>query len=148
MSGPRREAFRFTHEVEVRFRDLDVMGHAHHTLPMVYWEEARARYWRQVAGRETAEAIDYIMGEFSVRYHDRILFPDRLVAGVRVTRLGTASFDMEYGLWSGDDRVLSSGRSTQVLFDYAAGRSVALDDATRRRIEAFEGRLRTGASAT
>jgi acyl-CoA thioester hydrolase len=134
----RRQDFRFVHEVEVRFRDLDLMGHAHHTLPLIYWEEARARYWREVAGRATVDDIDYVMGEFTVRYHERIRFPARLRAGVRVSRLGESSFDMEYGLWDEADRLLSSGRSTQVMFDYDADRSMPLDDATRGRIAGFE----------
>ena len=139
MTGPAPGDFRFIHEVDVRFRDLDPMGHAHHSLPLMYWEEARARYWREVAGRETVDAIDYVMGEFSLRYHARILFPARLRSGVRVTRLGRSSFDMSYGLWSEPGRLLSSGSSTQVMFDYHAGRSRPIDDETRRRIEAFEG---------
>jgi acyl-CoA thioester hydrolase len=132
--------FVLVHPVDVRFRDIDVMGHAHHSLPLVYWEEARARYWREIAGRREVGDIDYVMGELAVRWHRRIPYPARLRAGVRVTRLGRSSFEMEYGLWDEDDALLASGRSTQVLFDYAAGRSAPLDEETRRRIEAHEGR--------
>ena len=132
--------FPFVHEVDVRFRDLDPMGHAHHSLPLMYWEEARARYWREVAGREGVDAIDYVMGEMTVRWHRRIHYPATLRAGVRVTRLGRSSFEMAYGLWDAAGDLLSAGRSTQVLFDYEAGRSKPLDDETRRRIEAHEGR--------
>ena len=136
----RPEDFSFVHSVPVRFRDLDPMGHVHHSLPLMYWEEARARYWREVAGRPDVDAIDYVMGEFTVRWHARITFPATLDAGVRVTRLGKKSFDMAYGLWDEDGRLLSSGVSTQVIYDYEAAASQALDDDTRARIEAFEGR--------
>ena len=138
-TGPGQEEFRFIHEVAVRFRDLDPMGHAHHSLPLMYWEEARARYWRQVAGRETIEAIDYVMGEFTLRYHERIRFPATLRAGVRTTRLGRSSFDMAYGLWDANGQLLSSGASTQVLFDYDAGVSKPMDEQTRTRITEYEG---------
>lgn len=141
MSVSRPEDFRFLHEVSVRFRDLDPMGHAHHSLPLMYWEEARARYWRAVAGRETVGAIDYVMGEFILRYHQRIGFPATLQAGVRTTRLGRSSFDMAYGLWDEGGRLLSSGVSTQVMYDYDAERSKPIDGETRSRIEEFEGPL-------
>ena len=139
-SGPRPESFRLIHEVAVRFRDLDPMGHAHHSLPLMYWEEARARYWREVADRPHVADIDYVMGEFTLRFHERITFPATLRAGVRTTRLGGRSFDMEYGLWDAEGRLLASGTSTQVMYDYAAARSRPIDAGTRRRIEAFEGR--------
>lgn len=139
--------FRFVHPVEVRFRDLDPMGHAHHSLPLMYWEEARARYWREVAGRSSVDAIDYVMGEFTMRFHGRIWFPSRLRSAIRVTRLGRSSWDAEYGLWDQDGRLLSSGASTQVMFDYEADRSRPLDDETRARIEAYEGRSLSQVSA-
>ncbi len=142
MREPAPGSFRIIHEVAVRFRDLDPMLHAHHSLPLMYWEEARARYWREVAGREEVMAMDYVMGELTVRWHQRITWPATLRAGVRVTRLGEKSFDMEYGLWDADGRLMASGRSTQVMFDYDAGRSTPVDDETRRRIEAFEGLAR------
>jgi acyl-CoA thioester hydrolase len=40
----------FRTSVPVRFRDLDAMGHAHHTLPLIYLEEARAAFWRELKG--------------------------------------------------------------------------------------------------
>lgn len=142
-----QEKRRFHVEIPVRFRDLDPMGHAHHSLPLMYWEEARARYWREVAGRPTVESIDYVMGEFTLRFHARIRFPARLRAGVRVTRLGGSSWDAEYGLWDGEGRLLSSGSSTQVMYDYATDRSKPLDARTRARLEAFEGRSLTESRA-
>jgi acyl-CoA thioester hydrolase len=132
------EAFRFTHLVDVRFRDLDPAGHVHHTLPLIYWEEGRTRYWREVAGRGSDGAVDYVLGGITVRYLRRIAYPSRLIVGVRVSRLGRSSLDMEYVLWDEEGEPLCTGRSTQVLYDYEAGRSVPLDEATRARIEAHE----------
>lgn len=138
------DSFPFTHEVDVRFSDLDSMGHAHHSLPLLYWEEARARYWREVAGRETVADIDYVMGDFTLRFHRRIFYPARLRAGVRTVRLGRCSFEMEYGLWDQEGALLSSGRSTQVMFDFETGRSMPMDEKTRARIEEHEGNSLSG----
>ena len=132
-------AFRCHHEVAVRFRDLDPMGHAHHSLPLIFFEEGRAAYWREVAGREGLGGIDYIMGGFELRVHGRIHFPGRLDVGVRTVRLGRSSFDMEYGLWSAGGELLASGGSAQVMYDYAASASKPIPGEVRRRIEAHEG---------
>lgn len=131
--------FRFRHAVDVRFRDVDAMGNAHHSLPLIYFEEARAAYWRQVVGRETLAGIDYTVGEAELRYHARIHFPARLTVGVRTTRLGTASFTMEYVLWDEAGRVLATGRTALVMYDYAVGRSKPIPAEVRRRIEGWEG---------
>jgi acyl-CoA thioester hydrolase len=129
---------RFQLPVRVRFRDLDAMRHVHHTAPLLYIEEARAAYWRVVAGRETIDDIDYVVGEVALRYHAPIHYPDTIDVGVRVSEIGTRSFRMEYELHGSGGELLVSGSTVQVLFDYAAGTSVPIAASLRERIEAFE----------
>jgi acyl-CoA thioester hydrolase len=136
---------RFRHSVEVRFRDLDLMGHAHHTLPLIYFEEARAAYWREIAGRSGVEDIDYVIGEAQVRFHQRIRYPGRLEVGVRVSRIGGKSFVMEYELRSPEGELLATGRTVQVMYDYAAGRSIPIPPELKQRILAYEGEVATEA---
>jgi len=131
-------AFRFHHQVDVRFRDVDAMGHAHHSLPLVYLEEARAAYWRDVAGRATLADIDYVMAEVTVRYHRRITWPDRLDVALRVSRLGGKSFEMAFEIRSGAGELVASGSTVQVMYDYAAGAAMAIPAELRARIEAYE----------
>ena len=135
MSSP---AFRFTHAVAVRFRDLDAMGHAHHTLPLVYLEEARAAYWRQVAGRVELEDIDYVLAEVRVRFHARILWPATLTVALATTRLGNSSFEMAFEIRDDAGQLLSSGTTQHVMFDYDAERSMKLPRELRKRLAAFE----------
>lgn len=132
---------RFRHPVAVRFRDLDPMGHAHHTLPLIYFEEARAAYWREVAGRGGLQDIDYVIGEVQVRFHSRVRWPARLEVGVRVSRIGGKSFVMEYELRDGEGVLLATGRTVQVMYDYAAGRSIPVPAELVERIRAFEGEV-------
>jgi acyl-CoA thioester hydrolase len=130
--------FRFRRQVDVRFRDLDAMGHAHHTLPLIYLEEARAAYWRRVAGRTGLRDIDYVMAEVTVRFHRRIEWPSRLDVGLRVSRLGEKSFEMEFEIRGEDGELKANGRTVQVFFDYDAGASRPLPAELRGRIESFE----------
>ncbi len=129
---------RFRHRVAVRFRDLDPMGHAHHTLPLVYVEEARAQYWREVAGRSDLNEIDYVIGEVQVRYHARIEWPASVVVALRVAHIGTRSFRMAFSLTTTDGTLLASGDTTQVMYDYANGSSIPVPEEVRRAIEAYE----------
>lgn len=140
-------AFRFRHPVAVRFCDIDIGGHAHHAQALVYFEEARAAYWRQVVGRAGLDDIDYIMAEARVRWHQRVLWPQELSVGVRVSRLGRKHFEMEYEVCAPDGARLQSGQSTQVMYDYAAGATKPLPDAVRAAMEALDGPFPGRASA-
>ena len=133
--------FRFHHPVEVRFRDIDIGGHAHHSQHLVYFEEARAAYWREVVGRRGAglDDIDYVLAEASVRFRKRVFYPGTLEVGVRVSRLGKRHFEMEYEVRSAEGEVVSSGTTTQIMYDYAGGSSKPVPEEVRRAIEALDG---------
>lgn len=121
-------------DVPVRFKDIDVGGHAHHSHALVYFEEARAAYWERVTGRRGLDAVDYILAEISVRFRARILWPQTLRVGVRTTRLTRKTFEMEYEARAEDGTVVLTGRSTQVMFDYDAGRTAAIPEERVRAI--------------
>jgi acyl-CoA thioester hydrolase len=133
--------FRFHHPVEVRFSDVDVGGHVHHAKALVYFEEARAAYWREVVGRAGTEGIDYILADARVRWHHRVLWPQGLTVGVRVSRLGRKHFVMEYEVLDSDGTRLQSGETTQVMYDYGVGTTKRLPDDVRDAIQAFDGPL-------
>jgi len=137
-TAPRDSRFKFRHSVEVRFRDLDAMGHAHHTLPLIYLEEARAAYWREVAGRTTVGEIDYVMAEITVRFHKRIYWPGRLDVGLCVSRIGSKSFDMEFEITDQAGEVMAEGRTVQVGYDYKSSRAVEMQGDVRKKIEEYE----------
>ncbi len=136
--------FRFHHPVDVRFKDVDVGGHSHHSHALVYFEEARAAYWSQVTGRNGLDGVDYILAEVRVRYHARVLWPQRLDVGVRVSRLGKRHFEMEYEVSSPTGEKLQSGESTQVMYDYAAQTSMRIPDEVRLAIEELDGPFGAG----
>jgi acyl-CoA thioester hydrolase len=131
--------FQFEHRVPVRFSDIDAGGHAHHSKVLVYMEEARARYWEEVAGRRGVEEIDFILAEARVRYRSRVLYPDLLRVLVRVGSIGRRHFEMLYEVRSDGGEVLAEGVTTMVMFDYVRERSMSVSDELRKRIEAFEG---------
>lgn len=127
--------FTFSHQVSVRFADIDAMGHAHHSLPLIYFEEARAAWWRSVTGSNSIAAIDYIIAEFNVQYKSRIEYPGDLTVHLRVSRLGNSSFELEYELRDAAGQLLSQGRSAQVMFDYATGGSKPIPPELRARMQ-------------
>lgn len=136
---PEDSPFRFWHAVPVRFRDVDVAGHAHHADALIYFEEARWAYWTQVVGQTRVEELNYVLAECRVRWHARVLWPQTVKVGVRVSRIGRKHFEMEYEVRGAAGDMLQSGSTVQVMYDYAAGSSIPMPDDLRRTLEAFEG---------
>lgn len=113
------------------------MGHAHHTLPLVYFEEARAALWRQLTGESAPAAVDYVIAEATLHYRARILFPQTATVDIRVSDVGRSAFTLLYGLRSENGELLTEGRTVQVMFDYEAGRSKPIPPGLRDRLEAL-----------
>lgn len=138
-AGPDESGFRFWHSVPVRFRDVDVAGHAHHADALIYFEEARWAYWTQVVGQTRVEDLNYVLAECRVRWHARVLWPQTVSVGVRVSRIGRKHFEMQYEVRSEDGEKLQSGSTVQVMYDYAAGGSTLMPNDLRQTLERFDG---------
>ena len=127
----------FEHQVAVRFRDLDSMGHAHHSLPLIYLEEARAQFWRELKGAADLDVIDYVMAEVTVRFRARILYPSTLRVRLCVTAVGAKSFTTAFEVRDTEGNLLSDGSAVQVSFDYERGVSMLIAGPDRETLEAW-----------
>jgi acyl-CoA thioester hydrolase len=128
----------FRLRLPVRFRDLDPMGHAHHTLPLIYLEEARAAFWRGITGSSELDSIDYVMAEITVRFHARIVYPAHVQVLLTVREVGRKSFRTDFEIRADDGVLLSSGSAVQVAFDYGAAAAKPLDEGVRAVLVAWQ----------
>jgi acyl-CoA thioester hydrolase len=138
--------FRFSCPLELRFRDLDAMGHVNNAVYVTYFEMTRTAYLRALGGdtepgRSLFERYPFVVGEITCRYLSPVVLSDRLRAYGRVSRFGTKSFDFDYLLVrEPTGEVVTTGLSRQICFDYAAGRSMPVPAALRELILSFEQR--------
>ena len=133
------QPFRFRHPVAVRFHDIDVYGHAHHSRALIYFEEARWAYWDQVVGTDRPEDVTYVLAEMHVRYHRRVRYPMSLDVGVRVSEVGRKHFGMIYEARSPEGELLVSGSSVQVMIDYTTERATSVPTDIRSAIDEWDG---------
>ncbi|MEM8532580.1 MAG: thioesterase family protein [Chloroflexota bacterium] len=129
----------FTTTITVRFRDLDALGHVNHAVYLTYFETARIAYYGMLTGQADIADINMILVEITATYHAPARLTDELSVGVRVARIGTKSFDMEYLIVrSVDHEKIASGRSVQVMYDYQQTQSIRIDDAFRMQVTQFQ----------
>ena len=135
------EGYALAVPVDVRFRDMDSMGHVNNAVYFTYFENARIAYWRAVPAIRSRQALDYILARAECDFRSPATVEDALACHIRVASFGRSSFTFEYLLR--DDRsgrVVAEGRTVQALFDYALRKTKPLDTALRAAIEEFEGR--------
>jgi acyl-CoA thioester hydrolase len=134
------EGFPVTAAVEVRWRDLDPMGHVNNAVYLTYFEMARTRYFADVLGARGVEDINFILASVRCDFLSPALFGETLEVGIRVPGVGRTSFEFEYEVRSAKDgRTVARGRSTQVLFDYAKGEKISIEDEWLDKVAAAQG---------
>lgn len=136
------DAFPVALDIPVAWGDMDSFGHVNNTIYFRWCESARIAYFEACGLNEKnrRERIGPILARASVDFRKPVTFPDRVRASASVTKLGNTSFVMVYRLVSEAQGLVAEGESVIVLFDYAKGAKVPLDDELRRRIHAVQAR--------
>lgn len=129
----------FVHWEEVRFRDLDALGHVNNAVYASYLESARIAYYQQLT-RQPLEQLGLILGELTLRYRAPAFFGDRLAIGVRIASIGTKSFVMEYAIGrASDDALIATASTVLVAYDYKRGVSVPVPEVVRQVLKEARG---------
>jgi len=88
----------FSTNVEVRFRDLDALGHVNNSVYFTYFEEGRKHFSKRVFGVSDISDFKFIMAHIQCDFKRPIQFNDHAVLQMWVKNIGTKSFSFEYRL--------------------------------------------------
>ncbi len=136
-----KERFRVVVPIQVRFRDLDAMGHVNNAVYLTYLEMGRLAYYRELMGLSHPKDFNFILAHVSIDFRSPVVLGETVYVGVRVTRVGKKSFHFEYELREATTgRLVAEATSVQVMYDYARQTTVPVAPEFRKRLEAFEGR--------
>jgi acyl-CoA thioester hydrolase len=121
---PPVDGYPFVYRDTVRFRDLDGMGHVNNAVFFTYMESARIAYLASLgAGDNPQQSL--ILARAEADFRSPIAFGEEIEVGVRTSRMGTKSFELEYEVRA-DGRVAAEGKSVLVGYDYERGASVEI----------------------
>lgn len=147
---PRDLPGEFSHRVtiDVRFADIDGMGHVNNAVYLTYCETARIRYWTDVTGEPMASghegAESLILAEARISYRAPVFHGEQVTVESRATHIGRSSFTLEHRMTASRPgaapRLVAVSDSVLVRYDYATAAPVALDDAYVAAMETVEGR--------
>lgn len=134
--------FRFSTTLEVRWRDLDPLGHVNNAVYFTYLEQARIHYLHELGiGSRDPAGIGIILAEASCQFKSPLELGERVTVRMRVSELRNSSFIFEYRLEGEDGRLVATARSAQVCYDYQAQRPIPMPDEWRRTISTYESRI-------
>ncbi len=128
-------------EIPVAWTDMDAYQHVNNVVYFRWFEAARIAYAERIGlhAFKVRTGIGPILGSTSCRYRLPLTYPDTVRVGTRVTAVDEDRFTMQYVIVSRTHgKVAAEGDGVIVMYDYEAGRKIAIPDEIRRRIEMVE----------
>jgi len=128
-------------EIPVQWGDQDAFGHVNNTVHIRWFESARIDYMLRI-GLDAARAggVGPILATITCHYRRQINWPDRVLIGTRVARIGKSSLTIAHAVYSTEQQALvADGDSVIVAFDYDSQQSIRVPDEIREAIRRIQG---------
>jgi len=129
----------FSTNIDVRFSDLDALGHVNNAVFFTYFEEGRKKFSQKYFEVSNPSDFRFIMAHTRCDYLKPVLFVDKVTLHMWVKDIGTKSFTFEYKLVHQSDPsiVYATGESVQVCYDYTKNKSIVVSDEIREKLTAY-----------
>ena len=122
-------------KIQVRYVDLDVLGHVNNSVYFSYFEMARVQYFGQVLGKDWDwETNGVILVKNWAEYIKPVFLADQPEITIYVDKIGSKSFDLSYEL-KVNDVLYTTGGSTMVAFDAKSAKTIEIPEEMRKFLE-------------
>lgn len=128
------------YQAEVRFGDIDVMGHVNNAIYLSYFEQARMAFFKELIGGEWDwNEAGILLARNEIDYMEPILLSDNVIIKTWCSKVGNSSLVIEYEVFrtpskSNKERICTKGKSVLVCFDYKKKVKIEVPAAWRERL--------------
>ncbi|MBB5188527.1 MULTISPECIES: acyl-CoA thioesterase [Zhongshania] len=112
-------------DIQVRFSDLDLLGHVSNSYYAQYFDLARVTFFRQIAKLIKNPVPSYVVASVKMDMLREIRFDDRVVVDTWCSRVGTKSMTIEHVIYANGEKATTC-QTVLVGFDRDTRSSTAL----------------------
>ena len=124
-------------EIQVRFSDIDVMGHVNNSIYLSYFEMTRVHYFEKLLGAKWDYNKDgFLLGRNEVDYIRPVLLTDKPRIIMKTVKIGNKSFTLSYEIHV-DDVVCTKGISVMICFDSIQNSTIPIPAKMQVALEAL-----------
>lgn len=120
--------------IQIRFSDVDSMGHVNNAFYLNYFETARLHFFNDLLGEDwnwNEQGVILLRNE--IDYVKPLLLTDQPVAHVGVEKIGAKSIHLNYRIEVGSE-LYCKGISILVCFNYIKRESIEIPEIMRSRL--------------
>lgn len=122
-------------KIQVRFSDLDVLGHVNNSVYLSYFETARVHYFAHLLGAHWDwQKNGVILVKNEVEYHKPILLHDIPNVHIFTEKIGEKSFTLSYEIKVGEV-LYTTGKSVLVCFDATTNATISIGSVMKEALD-------------
>lgn len=121
--------------IQIRFVDIDRMGHVNNAVYLSYLETARLHYFKELGGVTDWYKDGVILGRAEINYKVPITLLDIIYVKTWCTRIGNKSFDLSYSIMKKNTEPeieMVNSLSVLVCYDYGLKKSIEIPELWRK----------------
>ena len=136
------ESFKYKSPLQMRWNDMDALGHVNNAIFVTYFETGRGHYMLEACPGWDWHKHMFLIGNVNVNFHKELLMSaEKAEVWVRTSKIGNKSFTIDYAVVSqknGETILHASGQTTQIMFDTKTRKTIAVADWVRKGLTAYE----------
>ncbi|MEM8969208.1 MAG: thioesterase family protein [Bacteroidota bacterium] len=130
--------YRFRYVIQVRYSDMDMLGHANNAVYLTYLEAARIAYFREVS-RPGSDEIALVLAHADMNFKIPLTPGIQPVVRMRATRLGNSSMTIDNIITDeGEERLFFTASTVMVAIDPKTGRPVPIPVDEKQKVIDYE----------
>lgn len=145
--------FKHIKNIEIRYDDLDTLGHVNNKAYLSYLEEARIDYHKQLFNWKHELEFNAVVAKIEINYRKPLYYTDKLMVYTRLLNTGTKSFELEsyFITKTNNPDVISKVADAKVVLvaiDPLTGHPVNLPEKEKQLLLEFENQFNTTQNKT
>jgi acyl-CoA thioester hydrolase len=136
-------SFKHKTDIQIRFKDIDQLGHVNNANHISYFETSRVNYFTDIFKGETNwKENGLILAHTEITYKNPIFLEDTISCLTKVSKIGNKSFDMENLIIKTENKqckIIAYGKSVLVCLNYLSNETIPVPSEWVKKFKQYEG---------
>jgi len=127
-------------DVQIRFNDVDILGHVNNAVYQYYFDLARVNYFTDVLGEHEADfhAEALIVASIKVDYIMPVFLKDKIYVTTKITTIGNKSLTMTQEVFDEKKQLKASSETRMVAYSTKEQSTISIPERWKISISNFE----------
>lgn len=131
---------RFKYPCEIRFRDIDGLGHVNNAVYHSFLEQARCHFFERLGlfdPKVGIGSLPLILARTEIDFLEPCFFPEVLQVETWVTKVGNKSITMNYEIQNENQKAVAKALAVLVWYDHEKDISCLVPENIKKKFETY-----------